>query len=54
MENLKTFTIVLQHLHLRGKAHSPYTTKKQVDDEISIHFVDQILAYSFLTSILEQ
>ncbi len=27
-ENLKTFTIVLQRLHLRSKVHSPCTTKK--------------------------
>jgi hypothetical protein len=43
-ENLKTFTIILQRLHLRSEVHSPCTTKKQAYDKISIHVVDQILA----------
>jgi hypothetical protein len=32
----------------------PLHHKKKVDDEISIHVVDQILAYSSPTSILQQ
>jgi len=50
-ENLKTFTIIFQFHHLQNKVHDPCTTKKQVDDEISIHVVDHILAYSSPTSI---
>jgi hypothetical protein len=53
-ENIKTFTIILQFLHLQSKVHNLYTTKKQVDDEMSIHVVDQIFAYNSPTSILQQ
>jgi hypothetical protein len=52
-ENLKTFTIVLQCLHLQGKVQ-PLRHKKQANDEISIHVVDHILAYSSPASILQQ
>jgi hypothetical protein len=53
VENLKMFTIVLQCLHLQSEVHSPYTTKKQIDDKISIHVVDHIFAYSSLALILQ-
>jgi hypothetical protein len=44
-ENLKTFTIILQCLHLWGKVHSPCTTKKQANDEISILPIIRLLRF---------
>jgi hypothetical protein len=53
-ENFKTFTIVLQLLHLQGEVHNPCTTQKKTNDKISIHVVDQNFAYNSFTSILQQ
>jgi hypothetical protein len=38
----------------KAKHIAPAPQKKQADDEISIHVVDQILAYNFFSLILQQ
>ncbi len=53
-ENLKTFTIILQRLHLRSEVHSPCTTKNKhmtrFQSMLLIRFLPKVLLLQFYNS----